>query len=77
MNKIGIYKIGFKEQNEVNDQWVQQEQEQAQRDIPVVYIDGSHWFKSIDQTATDITEELVIVDRSWSTPSPSMERDTR
>lgn len=63
MNKIGIYKIGFKEQNEVNDQWVQQEQEQqAQRDIPVVYFDGSHWFKSIDQTATDLTEDLVIDD---------------
>ena len=62
MNKIGIYKIGFKEQNEVNDQWVQQEQEQAQRDIPVVYIDGSHWYKSIDQTATDLTEDLVIDD---------------
>jgi len=59
MNKIGIYKIGFKEQNEVNDQWVQQ-QEQQDRSIPDIYIDGSHWFKSIDQTNTSLTEDLVI-----------------
>ena len=62
MTKVGILKIGFKEQNEVNDAWVQQEQEQpAQRSgIPDIYIDGSHWFKSIDQDNTSLTEELVI-----------------
>ena len=59
MNKIGIFKIGFKEQHEVNDQWVQQEQ-QVERSIPDVYIDGSHWFKSIDQTATELTEDLTV-----------------
>ncbi len=59
MNKIGIFKIGFKEQHEVNDQWVQQEQ-QEERSIPDVYIDGSHWFKSIDQTATELTEDLTV-----------------
>ena len=59
MNKIGIFKIGFKEQNEVNDQWVQQEQ-QEERSIPDVYMDGSHWFKSIDQTATELTEDLTV-----------------
>lgn len=59
MNKIGIFKIGFKEQNEVNDQWVQQEQ-QEERSIPDVYLDGSHWFKSIDQTATELTEDLTV-----------------
>jgi hypothetical protein len=59
MNKIGIFKIGFKEQNEVNDQWVQQEQ-QEERSIPDVYIDGSHWFKSIDQTATELTEDITV-----------------
>ncbi len=59
MNKIGIFKIGFKEQNEVNDQWVQQEQ-QEERSIPDVYMDGSHWFKSIDQTTTELTEDLTV-----------------
>lgn len=59
MNKIGIFKIGFKEQHEVNDQWVQQEQ-QEERSIPDVYMDGSHWFKSIDQTATELTEDLTV-----------------
>ena len=59
MNKVGIIKIGFKEQNEVNDAWVQQEQP-AQRSIPDIYSDGSHWFKSIDQDNTTLTEELVM-----------------
>ena len=59
MSKVGILKIGFKEQNEVNDQWVQQEQ-QSERSIPDINIDGSHWFKSIDQDNTTLTEELTI-----------------
>lgn len=59
MSKVGILKIGFKEQNEVNDTWVQQEQ-QSERSVPVVYSDGSHWFKSIDQDNTSLTEELTI-----------------
>lgn len=59
MSKVGILEIGFKEQNEVNDQWVQQEQ-QSERSIPDIYIDGSHWFKSIDQDNTSLTEELTI-----------------
>ncbi len=59
MSKVGIKRIGFKEQNEVNDQWVQQEQHQ-ERSIPEVYMDGSHWFHSIDQDNTSLTEELVV-----------------
>ncbi len=59
MSKVGILKIGFKEQNEVNDQWVQQEQ-QSERSIPDIYSDGSHWFKSIDQDNTSLTEQLVM-----------------
>lgn len=59
MSKVGILKIGIKEQNEVNDTWVQQEQ-QSERSVPVVYSDGSHWFKSIDQDNTSLTEELTI-----------------
>lgn len=59
MNKVGILKIGFKEQNEINDLWVQQEQ-QVERSIPEIYLDGSHWFKSIDQDNSTLTEELII-----------------
>lgn len=59
MSKVGILKIGFKEQNEVDDTWVQQEQ-QSERSIPDIYLDGSHWFKSIDQDNTSLTEELTI-----------------
>lgn len=59
MNKVALKNIGFKEQNEVNDQWVQQEQQQ-ERSIPDIYIDGSHWFKKIDQSAANLTEDLVM-----------------
>ena len=59
MNKVALKTIGFKEQNEVNDQWVQQEQQQ-ERSIPDIYVDGSHWFKKIDQSAADLTEDLVM-----------------
>lgn len=60
MSKVGIKKIGFKEQNEVNDAWVVQQEQTAERSIPDIYIDGSHWFKSIDQDGTTLTEELVV-----------------
>lgn len=59
MNKVALKTIGFVEQNEVNDQWVQQEQQQ-ERSLPDIYIDGSHWFKKIDQSAADLTEDLVM-----------------
>ena len=59
MSKVGIYRIGFKEQNEVNDVWAQQE-EPVQRNLPDVYIDGSRRFKSIDQKNTNLTEDMVM-----------------
>lgn len=59
MNRIGILKIGFKEQNEVDDVWVQQEFP-AQRDMSSFHVDGSHWFKSIDQGNTSIIEDLKL-----------------
>lgn len=59
MNKVALKTIGFEEQNEVNDQWVQQ-QEQQDRSLPDVYIDGLHRFRSIDQDNSLMTEELVI-----------------
>lgn len=58
MNKVGIYKIGFKEQNEVDDVW--SEQQQQERSIPDITINGVRRFKSIDQKNTTLTEELVI-----------------
>lgn len=61
MSKVGIYRIGFKEQNEVTDIWTQQE-EQQERVVPVIYMDGSHWFKSIDQKVSDLTEDLATDD---------------
>ena len=59
MSKIGIYQIGFKEQNEESDIWVQQEAQQ-ERSLPNIYLDGTRRFKSIDQKKTDLTEELVM-----------------
>lgn len=59
MNKVALKTIGFKEQNEVNDQWVQQ-QEQQDRSLPYVSIDGIHRFRSIDQDNSSMTEELTI-----------------
>ncbi|MBQ8959412.1 MAG: hypothetical protein IJ057_13090 [Bacteroidales bacterium] len=58
MNKVALKTIGFIEQNEVNDQWVQQQEQPAQRSLPEVYLDGSHWFKSIDQAAATLEESL-------------------
>ena len=59
MNKVALKKIGFVEQNEENDQWVQQEQqvESLSQDI---YIDGIHRFRSIDQAKSSIMEDLSI-----------------
>lgn len=59
MNKVALKTIGFKEQNEVNDQWVQQE-EQQDRSLPDIYIDGIHRFRSIDQDNSSMTEDLEI-----------------
>ena len=59
MNKVALKTIGFEEQNEVNDQWVQQ-QEQQDRSLPYVSIDGIHRFRSIDQRQASMTEELTM-----------------
>ena len=59
MNKVALKTIGFEEQNEVNDQWVQQ-QEQQDRSLPDVYIDGINRFRSIDQRQASMTEELTV-----------------
>ena len=60
MNKVALKKIGFVEQNEENDNWVQQEQ-QAERSLSQdIYIDGIHRFRSIDQAKSSIMEDLSI-----------------
>lgn len=60
MNKVALKKIGFVEQNEENDNWVQQEQ-QAERSLSQdIYIDGIHRFRSIDQAKSSIMEDLAI-----------------
>lgn len=59
MSKVGIYRIGFKEQNEVDDQWVMQEA-QEERSLPSFSLDGIHWFKSIDQRNSNLTEDETM-----------------
>ncbi len=60
MNKVALKKIGFVEQNEENDNWVQQEQ-QAERSLSQdIYIDGIQRFRSIDQAKSSIMEDLSI-----------------
>lgn len=58
MNKVALKTIGFVEQNEVNDQWVQQE-EQHNRTLPDTYLDGINRFRGIDQQNASMNEELV------------------
>lgn len=58
MEKVALKTIGFVEQNEVNDQWIQQE-EQQDRSLPDVYLDGINRFRSIDQQNASLTEELT------------------
>lgn len=57
MNKLALKTIGFVEQNEIDDQWVQQEQP-AQRGIGGTAIAGLHPFGSIDQNAATLEESL-------------------
>lgn len=60
MNKVALKKIGFVEQNEENDQWVQQEQQVERSLSQDIYIDGIHRFRSIDQDNSSMTEDLEI-----------------
>ena len=61
MTIVGIKTIGFVEQNEVNDQWVQQEAQVAERSgITPVYIDGIKRFESIDQGNATLSEKSTI-----------------
>ena len=59
MNKVALKTIGFVEQNEVDDTWTQQEQP-AQRDLPVANNGTINRFRSIDQQQATMTEELTM-----------------
>ena len=64
MNKVALKKIGFVEQNEVNDQWQQEQVDPntpAERSVPdEVAILGYKGFHSIDQAKSSIMEDLSI-----------------
>lgn len=60
MNKVALKKIGFEEQNETEDQWIQQEEQQERSLNQDVYIDSINRFRSIDQNNASMTEELTM-----------------
>ena len=53
MAKVGIYRIGFASQTEMDDQWVLEDQDN--RGSGTSY----NWFASIDQKQASLTERLV------------------
>jgi len=57
MARIGIYRIGFVEQNEVTDSW--QEEEQQRNGNDPLNITSIHWFIGLEQDTTTLTEESV------------------
>lgn len=62
MARIGIKRIGFAEQNEVDDTWTVQQAQQQQADRGAVMAVQSavwHWFDSIDQDTATLEEELT------------------
>ena len=57
MTKVALKSIGFVEQNEIDDQWVQQELP-AQRGVSNTIMVGLHSFGSIDQSAATLEENF-------------------
>lgn len=60
MNKVALKKIGFAEQNEIDDAWTEQT-EQAESTRSTTYeTDGTtwHWFDSIDQSSATLEENM-------------------
>ena len=57
MTKVALKSIGFVEQNEIDDQWVQQELP-AQRGVGNTIMAGLHSFGSIDQSAATLEENF-------------------
>lgn len=58
MGKVGIYQIGFVEQNEENDVWNQQEEQIVARGSGSSTIQGLKKFKKIDQSTADLSQDL-------------------
>lgn len=63
MNKVALKTIGFKTQNEVNDQWVQQEAHVERSGITTEYLDGIRRFGSFDQGQATLTEKSAITEQ--------------
>lgn len=61
MAKVGIYRIGFASQVEMDDQWVQQEPQPATKGAlsTATLLTVDKWFSSIDQKQASLTERLV------------------
>lgn len=57
MTKVALKSIGFVEQNEIDDQWVQQELP-AQRGVGNTIMAGLHSFGNIDQSAATLEENF-------------------
>ncbi len=58
MAKTGIYRIGFVENNEVDDVWQQVEEQQEERGTRSG-MSVMHWFSTFDQKQASLKEELV------------------
>lgn len=62
MSRIGIYQVGFKETNEVDDQWVgQDDQQPSPRGSGDIVFTG-RLFKAIDQKTANLTEKMDDAD---------------
>lgn len=61
MNKVALKKIGFAEQNEIEDNWTEAQEQAEQQRSTSVTTDGTtwHWFDCIDQNNATLDEELV------------------
>lgn len=58
MAKTGIYRIGFVENNEVDDVWQQVEEQQEERGTRSG-MSVMHWFSTFDQKQASLKEEQV------------------
>ena len=60
MAKVGIYRIGFVEQNEFDDTWHEQQPQPAQRGGNDPVVANAHYFNRFDQGQANMVEELNI-----------------
>lgn len=60
MSKTGIKRIGFVEQNEIDDTWHEQQPQPTVRGENEPVIANIHWFGSFDQGNATLSETQVI-----------------